>query len=90
MSYVRIDRQFLLAVRRVHERQGVRGNLYKVVRLAHNTTQQSMARKSGITTANWAKREQLKRKYQLGELLALKQLCKLDWEQFGRLIEACA
>lgn len=90
MAYVRIDHDFLLAVRRVHERTPHRGNLYRAIRLAHRATQKQMARKAGIKTYNWAFREQSKRKYQLGEILALKQLCKLDWEQFGRIIEACA
>ena len=90
MAYVRIDRDFLLAVRRVHERTPTRGNLFRAVRMAHGYTQEQMARKAGIKTYSWAFREQTKRKYHLGEIIALKQLCKLDWEQFGRLIDACA
>lgn len=49
-----------------------------------------IADKAGISAEAWRYREHQKEVYRLGELMALKEIVGMSWDEFGKLLEECA
>lgn len=90
MSHVKIDNEFLLAVRRKWEVRRPKSNIYLACRLVRQHTQHQAADATGIGRQSWKYREKVKTSFQLGELIALKAYAGVNWSDFGKLLEACA
>ena len=90
MTNIVIRNKYLLDIRRPHEVRFSRRNLYREIRKLKGLNQREMSKLAGITSEGWRYREHEKEKYNLGELLALKDLVNMDWVEFGALIEKCA
>lgn len=90
MTHCTVNKRYLLAVRRPHEIQRNKRNLYRVVRHTMQLTQANISEKTGISAEAWRYREREKETYRLGELLALKDVTGMSWDEFGKLLEDCA
>lgn len=90
MTHCTVNKKYLLAVRYPHEVEKNRRNLYRAIRKGMKLTQADIAEKVGISAEAWRYREREKEVYRLGELLALREVVGLSWDEFGDLLEQCA
>ena len=90
MTHIVISNKYLLAIRRPHEIQRGKRNLYNEIRKIKKMKQTDIAHLAGISAEGWRYREREKEVYRLGELCALRELLGMDWVEFGALIEKCA
>jgi len=89
MTFVKMQEKFWLAVRRPYEISRAKQSLYCQVRRAKKLGRYDMAKLVGISYSAWRYREKMKEQYRIGEIVALKEISGLTWEEFGQLMIDC-
>lgn len=73
-----------------HTKPWPRSNVYYEVRQKLGLSQVKFAKLADMTHHQVRYRERIKRQYAVSEILFLREISGLGWEEFGELMERCA
>jgi predicted transcriptional regulator len=90
MSFIKVDDDYRIAVRRPHSSNRLRVSPYLKVRRLMGVRQTTLASYLGISQSALSYRESYKRLYHPGELLALMAIANLTADEFVTLLRECA
>lgn len=77
-------------LRRMRKEQRQRGKLYLSIRKRLNLTQVDFARYTGLTEKAVKYREMGKVRYTLDEVVKLREIAGMTWDEYGTFLESIA